>query len=128
MQTLVGVLMIAAPFVALATVLALANRRERRRLAAVDRQIELTDAIHARLGGVVAPEVRHGRRGRWQVTIAVPLDRPSVVASVLAVVEEVFAQPASAPYEVVLHRQPAPKPRGDARHAAPVRTESLSWT
>jgi len=128
MDALVGALMTAGPFAAVGLMLALTNRRARRRQEAVGRQIALTDAIHARLGGIVAPVVDRLRGGRWQVTIAVPLERPSVVASVLAIVEEVFAQPGTAPYEVVLRRQHAPGPPTRARRPAPVREESLSWT
>jgi len=128
METLVGVLMTTGPFAAVGLLLAFTRRRERRRQEAVERQIALTDAIHARLGGVVAPVVTGLRGGRWQVAIAVPLERPSEVASVLAIVEDVFTQPGTAPYELVLSRQTAPGPRSPARRSAPVGEESLSWT
>ena len=93
----------------------------RRRQAAVIQQIALTDAIHARLGAAVAPVVR--RLGnRWQVAIAVPLEHPAVVASVLAIVDAVFAGPEAAAYEVVLRPQSgvaggSPPPPGVARHS-----------
>lgn len=127
METLVGALMIVAPFAATAWLLALANRRQRRRLAEIDRQIALTDAIHARLGAVVAPEVRR-RGGRWQIAIAAPLERPSVVASVLSTVEAAFREPGGAPYEVVLRPQATPGSRSGARRPVAVRRASLSWT
>jgi hypothetical protein len=123
METLLGVALLGAPFVLTGSLLALVNRRERRRQADVIQQIALTDAIHARLGASVAPVVR--RRGkRWQVAIAVPLERPAVVATVLAVVEEVFARPEPAAYEVVLSRQSSvwggtPPPGGAARCRSP---------
>lgn len=128
METVVGILMLGAPFAAVGALLALANRRQRRRRAEVGRQIALTDAIHARLGAVVAPDVRRLRGGRWQVVIAAPLESPPVVADVLAIVEQVFAHPGAAPYEVVLRRRrtPAARPRGG--RPAPVGRESLSWT
>jgi hypothetical protein len=127
MDTLFGMVLIGGPLSALGILLALASGRERRRLAAAERQIALTDAIHARLGAAVAPVVRR-RRGDWQVTIAVPLERPPVVASVLAIVDEVFAQPGSAPYEVVLQRQSVSESRAHPPRRASVGRESLSWT
>ena len=78
------------PFVAVLLLLELAARLERSRTAAVARQIELTDAIHARLGAVVAPAVRRRAWGRWQVDIPMPLGRPETSAAVLAVAHETF--------------------------------------
>ncbi len=127
METLVGLTMIGTPFAAVGLLLALVNRRQRRRLAEVGRQIALTDAIHARLGAVVAPQVRLRRRGRWEVAIAAPLESPPMVAEVLAIVERVFAHPGGAPYEVILRRQWTPLPRARAGRPA-VGRESLSWT
>lgn len=127
METLLGVLIATAPLAGIGALLKLANLRERGRLAAAARQIALTEAIHARLGAVVAPEVRR-RWGRWHVTIAAPLDRPSVVASVLSIVEDVFAHPETAPFEIVLRPQPMPGRRGSGRQRAPLGQESLSWT
>lgn len=127
METLVGVAMLGTPFVAVAVLLALLNRRQRRRQEEVGRQIALTDAIHARVGAVVAPEVRR-REGRWEVAIAAPLESPPLVAEVLAIVEQAFAGSGAAPYEVVLRRQRAPAPRARAGHPGAVRRESLSWT
>lgn len=127
METVIGTLMVIAPFAATASLLALARRRQRRRRAEIDRQIALTDAIHARLGAVVAPEVRR-RRGRWQIAIAAPLERPSVVASVLAAVEAAFREPGGAPYEVVLRPQAAPGGLAGARSPVAARRPSLSWT
>jgi hypothetical protein len=106
METLLGVVLTGLPFIVTGSLLALANRRERRRQTAVNRQIALTDAIHARLGAAVAPVVRSLRGGRWQVDIAVPFERPAVVASVLTVVDEAFALPGPATYEVVLRPSP----------------------
>ena len=123
METLLGIVMAGLPLLIVGTLLVVTNRRERRRQAAVIQQIALTDAIHARLGAAVAPVVR--RLGnRWQVAIAVPLEHPAVVASVLAIVDAVFAgpEPEPAAYEVVLRPQSgvaggAPPPPGVAPHS-----------
>src|SRR5262245_33993625 len=66
------------------------SRWKRRQADVRARQIALTDAIHERLGAVVAPLVRRGRRG-WQVHIAVSFEHRATMDAVLAVVREVFA-------------------------------------
>ena len=124
MATLLGVLLLAVPVLALVALATLVDRRRARRHAAVTRQIVLTDALHGRLGAVVAPVVR--RRGRsWQITVAVPFERPAVVAAVLATTDELFGR---APYEMVLQRQTTSAPAPRARRPAPLGKESLSWT
>jgi hypothetical protein len=124
METLLGVLMLTAPLAAVIALGALVDRRRARRHAAISRQIVLTDALHARLGAVVAPFV-HRRGRRWQIAVAVPFERPAVVTDVLATIDEMFGQAA---YDVVLHRQAAPAPQPRARRPAPMGRESLSWT
>jgi hypothetical protein len=122
MATLVGVLILVAPFAALAAATALGERRRERRRTEIRRQIALTDALHARLGALLAPLVRR-RGGAWQVAVAVPFERPSVVTDVLETAEAQFA---GARYEVVLSQQaPVGAPAAAARRAL---QESLSWT
>lgn len=124
MATLLATLILAAPLVAVAALMLLADRRRARRGREVLRQIALTDALHARLGALVAPVVRW--RGRaWQVAVAVPFERPAVVATVLATVDEMFER---ARYEVVLSRQAPAVPAPPAPRRAAVGRESLSWT
>jgi hypothetical protein len=123
MATLVGVLVLSAPFVTLATVLLVIERRQRRRTDEIRRQIALTDALHARLGALVAPVVRRRLRV-WQVLVAVPVERPAVLAAVLEVVDRTFERGA---YEVVLRRQASPA-RSRSLRPATVGGESLSWT
>lgn len=124
MATLVGILILAAPIAAVAALLLLLERRQARRRDEVGRQIALTDVLHARLGAAVAPVV--GRRGQaWRVAVAVPFERPTVVATVLATIDEVFGQ---ARYEVVLSRQPPAVPMPRSPRRAALGQESLSWT
>jgi hypothetical protein len=123
MATLVGVLVLSAPFVTLAAVLLVIERRQRRRTDEIRRQIALTDALHARLGALVAPVVRRRLRV-WQVLVAVPIERPGVMAAVMEVVDQTFERGA---YEVVLRRQPSPA-RSRSPRPATVGGESLSWT
>jgi hypothetical protein len=124
MATLVGILVFVAPIAAVAALLRLAERRQTRRRDEILRQIALTDALHARLGAMVAPVVR-GRDRAWQVAVAVPFEQPMVVAAVLATVEQVFGR---VRYEVTLSRQaPAVSMPRAPRHT-PLGQESLSWT
>ena len=124
MAMLVGVLMLAAPLAALAALVMLIERRRQHRQAEVVRQIALTDALHARLGALVAPVVRR-RHHAWQVAVAVPFERPAIVAAVLRTVHEMFGR---GRYEVVLNRQVPAAPPAHAPRPAALGRESLSWT
>jgi hypothetical protein len=124
METVVGLVVAGMPFVVVSGLLVMLERRQERTAADVARQIALTDALHARLGALVAPVVRRRRR-LWQIEIAVPVEQPAVVASVLATVDEVFGRVA---YEVRLRRQSPPISLARAPRAARAAQESLSWT
>jgi len=126
METLVGILILAAPVAILVTLFARFDRRERRRQMEIERQIALTDALHARLGAIVAPVVRLRREG-WCVAVAVPFERPAVVDAVLASVHEQFGR-ARPDYTVLLSRQALAAPATRARRAVAHGGESLSWT
>ena len=76
MIALVGVLlMLVLPVAALVAVLKTVDALQRRRMATVMRQIEVTDAIHRELGAIVAPTVRRARRG-WRVVLPMDARRP----------------------------------------------------
>jgi len=124
MATLGALLVLSMPIVALVALAQLSEHRRAHREREILQQIALTDALHGRLGAVVAPVVH--RRGRvWQVMVAVPFERPSVGATVLQTAHELFG---GVRYEVVLSRQaPAVAPPHASRRA-PLGQESLSWT
>ncbi len=124
MATLLGILVFTVPITGVAALLLLAERRQARRCEEVGRQIALTDALHARLGAAVAPVVGRRRHG-WRVAVAVPFERPAVVAAVLAIIDEVFGR---ARYEIVLSRQTPAVPTSRPSPRATLRRESLSWT
>jgi hypothetical protein len=107
---LLGIVITAAPLAAVLGLLAWTSRRERLRGEVVARQIALTDAVHERLGAVVAPVVRRRRRGGWQVRITVPFERPAVTEALLAIALEAFTPLSHDPrsVEIVLTRQSAP--------------------
>jgi hypothetical protein len=124
MATLVGVLMLVAPIAVLATLMWLVECHQRRRRDEIVRQIALTDALHARLGALLAPVVRRRHR-LWQVAVAVPFGQSGVVATVLDTVDQVLGQ---GRYEVVLSRQAPARPAARSRRSAALGEESLSWT
>ena len=104
MTTLVAVFVIAAiPFLVVSALLKLAERLQDRRDLQRDQQIMLTDAIHWELGAVAAPVVSRRRDGGWRVSMAVPIDRPAVVAALLRVTARHFAvEKAAERLEIVL--------------------------
>ncbi|HYB43692.1 MAG TPA: hypothetical protein VEL75_18080 [Candidatus Methylomirabilis sp.] len=94
---------------AVGALLALVERREDRRQAARDRQIALTDAIHWDLGAIAAPTVTRRFRGVWRVSVAVPLEKPAVVAAILGVTARHFAvERAAERLEIVLTPSASP--------------------
>jgi hypothetical protein len=78
--------------VAIAMLLRLAERTQRRRDERIARQIELTDAIHRELGAIVAPTVEKRRGGGLAVRMTVPFDRPELVVTLLTVTNQVFSR------------------------------------
>jgi len=104
MTTLVAVLIVVGiPLVAVSVLLRLVERRQDRRDLQRDQQIMLTDAIHWELGAVAAPVVSRRFGGGWRVSMAVPIDRPAVVATLLRVTARHFAaEKAAERLEIVL--------------------------
>ena len=89
---LTAAVLLLAPFIAISVLLVVAERLQDRRERALFRQIALTDAIHRELGAVAAPTVRQRRGGGWTVSMALPLDRPAAVATVLRLTGQHFSQ------------------------------------
>lgn len=96
-----------SPILTVGILLELAAWRDRRRQAAIARQIALTDAIAAELGAIVAPVVKPALWGPSKVRIPVPLSRPLTVARVLAIAHRVLARIPDG-YELVLVPQEEP--------------------
>lgn len=123
METVIGLMFAASPVVATVALLAAAERRQRRVQSEVAHQIALTDALHQRLGALVAPFVRR-RGGVWRISVAVPAGDGPTVGIVFRAVDDIFGHQA---YEVRLSRQGPPAPAGASpRRAHAVR--ELSWT
>jgi len=109
------------------------DRFQRRTQATIARQIEVTDAIHAELGAVVAPVVRQRLGGRWQVLIPVELDNSDTVTQAVRAARGVFdAHEGTLPgrFEIVLTPRETLAPRRNraALAACAARGESVSWT
>jgi hypothetical protein len=93
MSTMLAAILVALiPPVAIAMLLRLAERTQRKRDERIARQIELTDAIHRELGAVVAPTVEKRRGGGWAVRMMVPFDRPELAATLLTMTDQVFSR------------------------------------
>lgn len=104
MTALVAIFVIVAiPIAAVSALLGLAERLQDRRDIQRDQQIMLTDAIHWELGAAAAPVVHRRPGGGWRVSMAVPIDRPAVVAALLRVTARHFtAEKAAERLEIVL--------------------------
>jgi len=63
----------------------------KRREMVISRQIALTDALDGRFGAIVAPVVTRSLFGSWEVRIAMPFLRSAVLAQMLSVIDDVFA-------------------------------------
>ena len=93
MSTMLAAILVALiPPVAIAMLLRLAERAQRKHDERIARQIELTDAIHRELGAIVAPSVQKRRGGGLVVHMTVPFDRPELVATLLTVTKQVFSR------------------------------------
>jgi len=90
LSALAPVLLMIGLTLALVGLLVLASAIEHARGRRIERQVQLTDAIHTELGAVAAPVLAKRFRGAWTVSFAAPLDRPSVVGRLLAITERVL--------------------------------------
>jgi hypothetical protein len=127
MLTLTGILIAIVPFGIVLGLLAWTSRLERRRREVQTRQVALIDRIHKRLGAVASPVVRRHRRG-WQVSMAVPFERPAMSEALLRIVLDAFPprDRGQQPLEIVLSRRPVPPLSRTG--ATGVKRESPSWT
>jgi hypothetical protein len=96
-----------SPLLFVMGLLLLAARRDRRDMAQIARQIQLTDALAEEVGVIVAPIAKRRFR-KWQIVIRVPLDRPALVARVVGVAHRTLERRSSDRYEIVLVPQEPP--------------------
>jgi len=89
---LAAILVALIPLVAIALLLRLVERIQRKRDERTARQIELTDAIHRELGAIVAPTVEKRRGGGLVVRMTVPFDCPELAATLLSLTDQVFSR------------------------------------
>ncbi len=134
MSTLLALFFAALPIVLLVAILRSVDAAQGRRAAEIAHQIRLTDALHARLGALLAPVVTKPRGRPWQVAVMVELERLDVVRELLAVAGDEFTSrdPRRAEaFEIVLSpretlRAPASRPAAAAARRAEM--EVASWT
>jgi hypothetical protein len=96
------------PPIVVITLLLLSNHVRHARADLAERQIAITDAIDRELGPVVTPVMRRRGWRAWELRMAMPLERPNLVASILAVAHRVLARydrPASQRVRIVLVRR-----------------------
>jgi hypothetical protein len=109
MRTAIAVLGLSLiPVLAVMLLMELSAWLQRRREAAIARQVALTDAIASELGAVVAPVVKRPLWGPWRIEIAVPFSRPATTATVLSIAHRVLSfagRHAAARYRIVLTPQ-----------------------
>ena len=128
----IGLLVLLPPAFVVALLL-FSGRFQRRAETTIARQIEVTNAIHAALGAVVSPVVRHRLDGRWQVFIPLELDNADTVTHVVRAARGVFdAHEGTRPgrFEIVLSPREkfAPHRERAAVAAGAAGGESVSWT
>ena len=111
MLSLAGIVLALSPLLTVGGLFALAEWRDRRRAMALARQIRLTDAIAAELGGVVAPVVSKPLAGPWRVEMRVPVGRPALVSRIVAIAHGTLRDLGVTRYELVLTPDPAPARR-----------------
>jgi hypothetical protein len=91
LELLTAVAVTLIPFFAIAGLLVIAERRQRRCESVLARQVALTEAIHRELGAVAAPTVRKSAWGPWRVVIPVRLDDPRFTGRLLNVAHRALA-------------------------------------
>ena len=133
MTTLLGLFFAALPIVLLVAILRFVHAAQGRRAAAIAHQIHLTDALHARLGALLAPVVTRPRGRPWQVAVRMELERLDVVGELTAAVSDEFTsrdprRPEA--FQLVLSPRETPRARASRAAAAPRRAEMevASWT
>ena len=92
MPLLPEVVAAATPFIVVGALLWVTSRIRSRREVRIARQIALTDAIHRELGAAAAPVVERSWIGGWTVTMAVPLERESLVGALTRITQELFVR------------------------------------
>jgi hypothetical protein len=100
--TALMILTISSPVLAVLALLALAEWRDRRRVAMIARQVRLTDAIASEMGSIVAPVVTKPLGRPWRVDIQVPVGRPATVSRIVGIAHDVLTRTGAGRYELVL--------------------------
>lgn len=103
------VVVLGVPVAMLVLLVKAVDARQRRRDAAVARQIDVTDAIHREFGAIVAPTVRRVRGG-WRVRL--PMDpRDPRAARVMTLAVQTLGPTATVEVALATTARARPRPR-----------------
>lgn len=102
MLSALGGILAGLPLLIAGALLVLAEWRDRRRATELARQIRLTDAIAAELGGVVAPVASRPLAAPLRVEIRVPVARPALVSRIVVIAHDTLRDLGVTRYELVL--------------------------
>ena len=97
-----------SPVVVLVALLMLVEARQRARTRVIERQIMLTDAVHAELGALVAPVVEKSAFKPWRVTFAMPAGHTGETGRLIAITDRVLAEELRSPNDLhIVFTRPA---------------------
>ena len=102
MMILLTLLVGLAPIAAVVGLFWIMGQRQRRLAERIMLQVRVTDAIHAELGAVAAPEVTRRPDGGWRVQMRVPAGRPGLVGPLVDLAELAMRAAPPRPFEIVL--------------------------
>jgi hypothetical protein len=115
LTALAVVTVLLVPMLALFGALRFVEARQRARARVIARQVQLTDAIHAELGAVVAPVVDKHAFRPWRVTFPLAQSRAGEVSRLIAITDRVLADERLSPEDVhIVFTRPAYPPRARA--------------
>ena len=110
---IVGVLLLPAAAVVALSLLVEVTQRARSRV--LERQVRLTDAVHAELGAIVSPVVEKRAFRPWRVVFALPSGRAGDVSRLVSITDRVLADDPPAPGHLqIVFTHPAPALRARA--------------
>jgi hypothetical protein len=109
MLTVVAVLaVLLSPVAILVALLMVVEARQRARARVIERQIMLTDAVHAELGAIVAPIVQKRAFKPWRVIFAMPAGHTRETGRLIAIAARVLADELRSPNDLhIVFTRPA---------------------
>lgn len=97
LSLLVIVVVLLLPAAAIVALSLLVEAWRRAQARVLDRQVRLTDAVHAELGALVSPVVEKRAFRPWRVVFAMPSERADIVSRLVSITDRVLAAEAMSP-------------------------------